>query len=128
MRCNLARFVTVAMPIAIYLALQKGNRMKRLLTMYALILSISMVTSLSTAHQWCWTCNRDNTYGWQIMSPDERKEHQARLGKFTDYNACKEYIDSHHKKMEERATVNGVKLPVMQDNPCDSMKVRGILK
>lgn len=62
------------------------------------------------------------------MTPDERKEHQATLASFIEYNACKEYIDAHHKKMEARAREKSVEVQDVKDNPCDSMKIQGILK
>ena len=60
--------------------------------------------------------------------PRERAGHQAKMRGFTEYNACKEYIDAHHRKIEERAKEKGVAVPVMRQNPCDKMKARGILK
>lgn len=102
--------------------------MKRIITIITLALTISLTISSAFAHQWCWTSNQCNTYGWQLMTPDERKDHQATLVRFTEYNACKEYVDAHHKKMEERAREKRVDLPVIQDNPCDVLKGRGILK
>ena len=102
--------------------------MKLIITTIALTLVISLNASSAFAHKWCWTCNQNNTYGWQLMTPDERKAHQAKLVSFTEFNACKEYIDKHHKKMEERAREKGVAVPAMQENPCDTMKAEGVLK
>lgn len=100
--------------------------------MKKIIITITLATTIALsaafAHQWCWCCDQSNTYGWQLMTPDERKEHQARLENFTEYNACKEYIDEHHKKMEERARVKGVVEPLMKKNPCDWLKENGKLK
>src|SRR5512133_477083 len=100
--------------------------MKKVCT--AVTLTIVLAVSSVFAHQWCWCCTPQNTYGWQLMTPDERKDHQAKLANVTEYNACKEYIDEHHKKMAERARGKGIVEPEMQINPCDSMKVSGLLK
>jgi len=94
----------------------------------AVTLTIVLTVSSAFAHRWCWCCNPQNTYGWQLMTPDERKEHQAKLANVTEYTACKEYIDEHHKKMKERAGDKGIVEPVTHINPCDSMKDRGLLK
>ncbi len=102
--------------------------MKRTITFIVASCAISLALSSAFAHQWCWCCTQDNTYGWQLMTPEERKEHQAKLASFTEYNSCKGYIDAHHKKMEERARGKGVDLPVMENNPCDAMKDKGVLK
>lgn len=102
--------------------------MKLVITISALIITLSLIVSASLAHQWCWTCNQDNTYGWQIMTPNERKEHQAKLSNITSYSTCKEYIDTHHRMIENRAKEKGIGLPDMLHNPCDEMKAKGILK
>jgi len=102
--------------------------MKRTITIIFIICAIPLTSSSAFAHRWCWACNKDNTYGWQLMTPEERKQHQARLASFTGYTTCKEYIDSHHKEMERRARGKGFDLPVMESNPCDALKSKGILK
>ena len=102
--------------------------MKRIITTIALTLAISLTVSFAFARPWRWNGNQQNTYGWQLMTPAERTEHQAKLSSFTEYAACKEYIDEDHKQMEERAKEKGVAVPVMRQNPCDTMKARGILK
>lgn len=94
----------------------------------SLLVTMSLNASSAFGHRWCWTCDKYNTAGWQLMSPDERKEHQAKLASFTRYSSCKEYIDLHHKKMEERAAKKSVSLPVMRENPCDAMKAKGSFK
>lgn len=105
----------------------KGKNMKRTITIFAIVCATSLISSSSFAHRWCWACNQDNTYGWQLMTPEERKVHQAKLASFTGYNICQEYIDAHHRKMEERAKASGIDLPVMENNPCDALKDKGIL-
>lgn len=102
--------------------------MKGIITTIALTLAISLTASSSFARPWRWTGNQKNTAGWQLMTPEERTEHQTKLRAFTEYAACKEYVDEHHKQMEERAREKGVAVPVMLQNPCDTMKAKGILK
>jgi hypothetical protein len=102
--------------------------MKLIIITIVMPLVIALTVSSAFAHKWCWTCTQSNTYGWQLMTPDERKAHQAKLVSFTEFNACKEYIDKHHKKMEERARERGVDLPAVQEDPCDTMKAEDILK
>ena len=88
----------------------------------------ALLASTAMARPYRWTVNQGNTAGWQLMTPAERTEHQIKLRSFNDYNACKEYVDDHHKKMEERAKEKGVAVPVMRQNPCDTMKARGVFK
>ena len=102
--------------------------MKTITSAIIALLVAALFASSAMAKPWRWQGNQNNTYGWQLMTPAERTEHQTKLRGFTDYNACKEYIDEHHNKMEERAKEKGVTAPVMRQNPCDMMKSRGILK
>lgn len=102
--------------------------MKSLITTVAVTLAIATTFALAEARPYRWTVNQGNTAGWQLMTPAERTEHQIKLRSFNDYNACKEYVDDHHKKMEERAKEKGVAVPVMRQNPCDTMKTRGVFK
>jgi hypothetical protein len=102
--------------------------MRRITTTLIATLVAALFASAAMAGPWRWTGNQQNTAGWQLMTPAERTEHQAKLHSFTEYNACKEYVDEHHKKMEDRAKEKGVAVPVMRQNPCDMMKAKGILK
>lgn len=102
--------------------------MKTIVTAVALSLGLALAFANAEARPWRWQGDQRNTYGWQLMSPVERSEHQAKLRSFTEYEACKEYVDGHHKQMEERAREKGVAVPVMRRNPCDTMKARGVLK
>lgn len=102
--------------------------MRQIITTIAIFCSAALVVSAALAHQWCWTCDRCNTYGWQLMTPEERKSHQARLAGFTGYSGCRGYIDAQRREMEERAREKGLDLPVVEQDPCDAMKGKGILK
>jgi len=102
--------------------------MKQIITTIALTLAISLTVSSAFAAPYRWQGNQKNTAGWQLMTPEERTEHQTKLRSFTDYNTCREYVDVHHKKMEERAKEKGLDAPVMRRSPCDTMKTKGVLK
>lgn len=76
-----------------------------------------------------WRATQANTFGWQLMTPEERIEHQTRMRSFKTYEECKAYQEQHHKQMEERAREKGVTLPPMgPGHGCDNMKARGYLK
>ena len=102
--------------------------MKTITTTLIATLIVALFATAAMAKPWRWSGNQKNTAGWQLMTPEERIEHQTKLRGFTEYNSCKEYVDEHHKKMEERAKEKGVAVPVMRQNPCDTMKAKGILK
>jgi len=76
-----------------------------------------------------WATNQGNTWGWQLMTPAERAEHQTKMRSFKTYDECKAYQQEHHTQMEARAKEKGVTLPTMGSGyGCDNMKARGFLK
>lgn len=102
--------------------------MNRIIVTIALTIAVFLTVSSAFARPWRWDANQKNTAGWQLMTPEERTEHRAKMRSFTEYDACKEYVDEHHKQMEQRAKEKGVAVPVMKRNPCDVMKAKGVLK
>jgi hypothetical protein len=59
-----------------------------------------------------WRASRDNTPGWQLMTPAERVEHQARIRSFSNYDECAAYRHEHRRLILERAQAAG-KIPGM---------------
>lgn len=57
-----------------------------------------------------WRSSEDNTRGWNLMSPEERIEHQARIRSFKTYEECLVYQAEHHRLMESRARERGILL------------------
>lgn len=92
------------------------------------LITLVMVTAVAEARPWRWEANQNTTYGWQLMTPEERTAHQTKMRSFTDYAACTEYLAEHRRTMEERAAEKKLTLPPVKRNPCDVMKARGILK
>lgn len=77
-----------------------------------------------------WAATPGNTWGYQLMTPQERTEHQARMRSFKTYEECKAYQDEHHQQMEARAKEKGTTLPARRSGGfgCDNMRARGYLK
>lgn len=77
-----------------------------------------------------WAANQGNTLGWQLMTQQERVEHQAKMRGFKTYDECKAYQAEHHVAMEARAKEKGVTLPTGKPGGygCDNLKARGFLK
>ncbi|WP_415914818.1 hypothetical protein [Rhodopseudomonas palustris] len=69
-----------------------------------------------------WRAGEGNTRGWQLMSPQERIEHQARVRGFTDYETCQAYRSRHHDLMVQRAQQRGLVLPGSHWDFCDRLK------
>lgn len=77
-----------------------------------------------------WMAGMGNTQGWQLMTPEERVEHQTKMRSFKTYDECKAYQGEHHALMQARATEKGVTLPLGRPGGfgCENMKARGFLK
>ena len=52
-------------------------------------------------------------YGWQLMTPEERAEHRARMRSLETRKAREAYRMEHHQRMQERAKEKGITLPEM---------------
>ncbi|HEY6510481.1 MAG TPA: hypothetical protein VI032_00795 [Burkholderiaceae bacterium] len=53
----------------------------------------------------------DNTYGWSMMTPQEREEHQKKMFDLKSPGECKAYMDQHHRQMADRARQRGSAMP-----------------
>jgi len=78
---------------------------------------------MGTASAWGpWRASEGNTRGWQLMTPEERIEHQTRIRGFTTLDECRSYQVSHHQLMEERARQRGRALPGGGQDICEHLK------
>ena len=92
-------------------------------TMQAILLTTSfLLATASVAGAGPWRADQGNTRGWDLMSPEERIAHQARVRGFTDYQACQSYRPEHHQLMQQRAAARGLTLPESGRNFCDRLK------
>jgi hypothetical protein len=75
-----------------------------------------------------FNANKDNTWGYQLMSPEERTAHRDKMRTTKTYDECKALQEGHHKAMEVRAKEQGKTLPAPGNNGCDRMKASGYFK
>ncbi len=68
---------------------------------------------------------QEQMYGWQLMTPQERSEHRAKMRSLTSREEREAYRQEHHKKMQERAKARGVTLPDMPGPRGRGMGPRG---
>lgn len=87
-------------------------------------LVIGLLLSLATAAQARGPVRASdgNTRGWQLMTPEERIEHQAMIRGFRTYEECRHYQVAHHQLMEERARQRGVELPQGRRDFCAHLR------
>jgi hypothetical protein len=55
--------------------------------------------------------DQDRAYGWNLMTPEERAEHQAKMRSLNTEKEREQFRIEHHKKMQERAKGQGITLP-----------------
>lgn len=75
-----------------------------------------------------WRAASGNSYGWELMTPAERIEHQQRMRGFSTYAECRAYQVGHHERMEQRAREQRVTLTPREHSGCDQLRARGRLK
>lgn len=73
-----------------------------------------------------WRASEGNTRGWQLMSPEERIEHQRRVRSFATLDECRTYQRRHHQLMEERARQQGKALPGGRQDICAHLLPAGV--
>ena len=85
-------------------------------------ITVALLGGMSAGHADSpWRASGSNTRGWQLMTPEERIEHQSRVRGFTDYAACEAYRTRHHDLMAERAKQRGMTLPDGGRDFCDRL-------
>ena len=77
-------------------------------------LSILLITISCTLSLTMWINSvqaQDTTYGWQLMTEQERVEHRKKMRSFRTEQERDAYRSEHHKRMQERAKEQGIALP-----------------
>ena len=57
---------------------------------------------------------RDQVYGWDLMTPEERMQHRQTMRNMKTQEEREAYRMEHHNMMQERARQRGVTLPPYQ--------------
>jgi len=72
-----------------------------------------------------WYASSDNFRGAQLMSPEERKTHLARLQNMQSFDECRTYMQAHYLELDKRAKQKNMALEPIQGDPCEAMRVMG---
>uniref|UniRef100_A0A0G3F0G9 Lipoprotein n=2 Tax=Pandoraea thiooxydans TaxID=445709 RepID=A0A0G3F0G9_9BURK len=94
----------------------------------ALLLCFALLAECAPGVAGPWRATSRNSYGWQLMTPDERIEHQRHLRGLRTYDECKAYQRAHHALIAERARQAGVVLTPKAVSVCDRLRARGSLR
>lgn len=89
---------------------------------HTLLLAIFLTTQ---AQAFPWYASGENFRGAQLLSPDERKAHVARLQNMRSFDECKSYMQGHYLDLDKRAQAAGSTLPPVQGDPCEVMRTMG---
>ena len=72
--------------------------------------------------------DRGNTYGWRLMSAEERIAHRDKMLSAKTYDECKSVQAEQHQLMEARAKEKHMTLAPPRQNACDRLKARGMFQ
>lgn len=87
---------------------------------------LALVSSQALAFP--WYASGDNFRGAQLMTPEERQAHVARLQNMHSLEECQGYMQGHIQELDRRAKARGVNLPPVAGDPCAVMKGMGRIK
>ena len=101
--------------------------------MNRLIVSLLFAMACQTAHAFPSYASGDGFRGAELMTPDERKAHVAKLLSMHDFSECETYTAAHEVDLQNRAANQHVTLPAksttfFDGDPCKVMRFLGRIK
>jgi hypothetical protein len=72
-----------------------------------------------------WRADAHNIAGWNLMTPDERLEHQRRLRSTHTLRECRLYDADHRRHVEERARRRNAVVAPRSGSACDQLQAVG---
>jgi hypothetical protein len=99
----------------------EGTTMKWMIALLALSASVS-------AQAFPWFASGDGIRGADLMTPQERQAHVAKLQSMKTLPECEAYWTAHNKDLDARAKKQGEQLPPVQGDPCQVMVMFGRIK
>ncbi len=89
------------------------------------IFAVLLLVVAGQAKALTWYASADNFRGAQLMSPDERKAHMARLQNMQSFDECRTYMQTYYLELDKRAQQKNLSLEPIQGDPCEVMRVMG---
>lgn len=98
--------------------------------LFALLLT---ALACQTAHAFPTYASGDGFRGAELMTPEERQAHVAKMQSFRSFEECQAYTAAHESEIQKRATEKHVVLPpkntsVFGGDPCQVMRFMGRIK
>lgn len=100
--------------------------------MRAIALTLIALAS-PAAHAFPSYASGDGFRGAELMTPDERKAHVAKMQSFKTFEECEAYTAAHETDLQQRAAAQHVTLPpkktgLFDGDPCKVMRFMGRIK
>lgn len=91
------------------------------------------VLASTAAHAFPTYASGDGFRGAELMTPEERKAHVARMQSFKTFEECQAYTAAHEADIQKRAAARNLVLPprntsVFDGDPCKVMRFMGRIK
>jgi hypothetical protein len=84
---------------------------KKLIVLFSIFYFVWFFVGVSLAADPPQSQQQGRAYGWNLMTPEERAEHQAKMRSFETKEEREQFRIEHHKKMQERMKEQGKVLP-----------------
>lgn len=98
-------------------------------------LIVLLLTTLAchAAHAFPSYASGDGFRGAELMTPEERKAHVAKMQSFHTFEECQAYTAAHEAEIQKRASEQHVVLPpkntsIFGGDPCKVMRFMGRIK
>lgn len=101
--------------------------------MSRLIALLLLVLASQTANAFPSYASGDGFRGANLMTPDERKVHVAKMQSMQTFDECEAYMAGHEADLQKRAEAQHVTLParstiLFDGDPCKVMRFMGRVK
>lgn len=85
------------------------------------------------AHAFPSYANGEGFRGAELMTPEERQAHVAKMQSFQSFDECEAYTAAHEAELQKRAAAQHVTLPpkntiLFDGDPCKVMRFMGRVK
>jgi hypothetical protein len=101
--------------------------------MNRLIALMLLTLAAQTANAFPIYASGEGFRGAELMTPDERKAHVAKMQSFQTFDECQAYVAAHEIELQKRAQAQHVNLPpkgngLFEGDPCKVMRFMGRVK
>jgi len=85
--------------------------LKKFTIPFVFLCAFGFISEVSLAADPSINQEQGQAYGWNLMTPEERAEHQAKMRSLKTKEEREQFRIEHHKKMQERMKEKGIIIP-----------------